>query len=136
MANTRHRRTDDPDLDLLRRELLDELETLGTKAAHVHQALDDAAAAFNAVRAHVNTGGSFSDLARHVDPKALRSTLSTSLDELERTRHQMQRLLFKVIHAEGMTMSDIARAWGISRQLVSRLLNEPVPVSETRRPID
>ena len=49
------------------------------------------------------------------------------MTELERTRHDAQRLLFQLLHSEGQTMADIGRTWGISRQLVSRLVNEPDP---------
>jgi DNA-directed RNA polymerase specialized sigma subunit len=64
-----------------------------------------------------------------LEPHSLRASLSDSLAVLERTRHDAQRLLFQLLHQEGQTMADIGRMWGISRQLVSRLVNEPDPES-------
>ena len=62
------------------------------------------------------------------EPQPLRASLADALAELERTRHDAQRLLFQLLHSEGQTIADIGRTWGISRQLVSRLVNEPDPV--------
>ncbi len=62
-----------------------------------------------------------------IDPQSLRASLSDALAELERTRHAAQRLLFLLLQAEGQTLADIGRALGISRQLVSRMVNEPDP---------
>ena len=55
----------------------------------------------------------------------MRASLSDALADLERGRHETQRLLFQLLQAEGQTLADIGRTYGISRQLVSRLVNEP-----------
>ncbi len=73
------------------------------------------------------TGRPMVELENVLEPQSLRSSLSDTLAELERTRHDAQRLLFQLLHQEGQTMADIGRMWGISRQLVSRLVNEPDP---------
>ena len=65
-----------------------------------------------------------SDLEHIVEPGLLRAAVSTAIIELERARHDAQRLLFLLLQAEGQSMTGIARTWGISRQLVSRLVNE------------
>ncbi len=67
------------------------------------------------------------ELEQVIEPQSLRASLGDSLAELERTRHDAQRLLFQLMHAEGLTLADIGRMYGISRQLVSRLVNEPDP---------
>jgi len=113
------------ELDSLRRRYLDALVNLGEANGHVRQALDDAAGALHTVRDHVEAGGRISDFTNSITPAPLRASLSSALDDLERARHHAQRLLFRILEAEGTTKSDIARAWGISRQLVSRLINEP-----------
>jgi DNA-directed RNA polymerase sigma subunit (sigma70/sigma32) len=78
-------------------------------------------------RANVAAGRPMTDLEHMIEPHSLRASVSDALTELERTRHHAQRLLFQLLHAEGQTMADIGRTWGISRQLVSRLVNEPDP---------
>jgi hypothetical protein len=113
------------EIEALRRQYLEGLDSLKTKYHQVRQALDDAAAALAQVRDHIEQGGLVSDFAVVLDPKSLRASMSTSLDELERTRHHVQRLLFRILEAEGQRKSDIARSWGISRQLVSRIIHEP-----------
>jgi hypothetical protein len=115
----------DPGLEALRCQYLDALGGLRTKCDNVHRALDDASVAYAKVRDHVQHGGRVSDLTDLIDPKPLRRALSTSLDELERTRHHAQRLLFRILEAEGQRKSAIAQTWGISRQLVSRIIHEP-----------
>ncbi|HEY7107006.1 MAG TPA: helix-turn-helix domain-containing protein [Acidimicrobiia bacterium] len=116
---------EDLDADAIRAEYLDVLETLGDAADAVRAALDGAEAALTTVRDHLREGGMASDFVDVLQPRALRSALSEALDDLERRRHRMQRLLFRLLFAEGMSMSDIGRGWGVSRQLVSRLINEP-----------
>ncbi len=78
-------------------------------------------------RDHAERGRPMIELAQVIEPQSLRASLGDSLAELERTRHDAQRLLFQLMHAEGLTLADIGRAYGISRQLVSRLVNEPDP---------
>ena len=116
-----------PDAGLapLREQFLEALETLGEASRGVHQALDDAAAAFIVVREHVEQAGNVSDFTGVIQPIPLRAALTSSLNDLEKARHRVRRLLFRLLYTEGKSMSEIARMWGISRQLVSRLLNEP-----------
>jgi DNA-binding MarR family transcriptional regulator len=60
-----------------------------------------------------------------LDPLAARrAMISTALTDLERARHTSQQALYQLARAEGMSVSDIARACGVSRQLVSRSLKE------------
>jgi hypothetical protein len=112
-------------VEALRRQYLADLEVLRASAERVHRALDTAAGALSVVREHVRGHGNVSDFLYEIDPMPLRGELSGSLDALERARHTMQRHLFLLLIAEGRSMSDIARTWGISRQLVSRMVNEP-----------
>ena len=67
------------------------------------------------------------ELEQVIEPQSLAASLGDSLAELERTRHDAQRLLFQLMHAEGLTLADIGRGVRISRQLVSRLVNQPDP---------
>ena len=113
------------EIETLRRRFLGDLEVLGEAAARVHRSLDEAEGALTIIRDHVRQQGNISDFVERIDPIPLRFELSRSLDDLERARHTMQRHLFLLLISEGRSMSDIARAWGISRQLVSRLVNEP-----------
>jgi len=101
------------------------LERLLVASQQVRDSLTDAAAALMIVREHAENDGRVSDLFELIDPKPRRLALSLSFRELEKSRHESQKVLFRMLFLEGTSMSDIARQWGISRQLVSRLINEP-----------
>ncbi len=103
---------------------LDDAERAGDHTSEVLVAVREAR---RLVRDHVERGRPLIELEHVIDPQVLRSSLGESLAEFERARHDAQRLLFQLLHAEGNTHADIGRAYGISRQLVSRLVNEPDP---------
>ena len=81
------------------------------------------------MREHLGAGGRVSDIDRLIEPEAVRAGVSRALSDLERARHHARRLLFQLLQSEGCTLTEIGRMWGISRQLVSRLVNEPAPRS-------
>ena len=108
----------------LRRRYLASLDLLETASQELEQHLDEATAARSVVRRHLREGGDVGAFEQVVEP-GLRTTLSNALDNFERARHNAQRQLFLLMHVEGFSMSAIGEMWGISRQLVSRLINEP-----------
>jgi hypothetical protein len=118
---------DTNELDGLRAQYLAALLAVQDAGARTITALEDALRARDVVIDVVMRGGPLAELEQALDPKPMRASLADALAELERARHDAQRLLFKVLHAEGQTLADIGRMWGISRQLVSRLVNEPDP---------
>lgn len=62
----------------------------------------------------------------------LRADLVERLTRFEEARHRMRVACFRMSLTEGLSIVDIARLWGISRQLASRLINETdaTPASE------
>ena len=118
---------DDPGSDTeaaLREELLQSLKELGEASQRLHEALNAGAGSFSVVRTLVEEGRGIRNLAEMIDPVPLRAALAESMQRLERARHDTQRAMFQLLRSEGMTNADIARMWGISRQLVSRMVNE------------
>jgi DNA-directed RNA polymerase specialized sigma subunit len=115
------------DIDDLRTRYLAAIDAVQDTAGRTITALQDAQAARGVAREVVLQGRPISALEDVIDPQPMRAALSDALAELERTRHDAQRLLFQLLQAEGQTLADIGRMWGISRQLVSRLVNEPDP---------
>jgi hypothetical protein len=67
-------------------------------------------------------------------PAEKRKAFLESLEEVHRTRHTVRRKVFTLAQQRGVTVADLARAWGISRQLASRYLKEEAITSEA--PID
>jgi len=54
----------------------------------------------------------------------LRADLVERLTRFEEARHRMRMACFRLSLTEGLSIGAIARLWGISRQLASRLVNE------------
>ena len=100
------------------------MEAVAEASDRMIEALRDAQHARGIVREHMARSGRLSDLEHIIEPGPLRASVSNGIIELERARHEAQRLLFQLLQAEGQSMTGIARTWGISRQLVSRLVNE------------
>jgi hypothetical protein len=119
------------DLERLRARYLVAAEAVQVSSDRTIDALVSARRAREIAIEHAGQGRRMSELEDVIDPHVLRVSLGGALAELERTRHDAQRLLFQLMQAEGMTLADIGRAYGISRQLVSRLVNEPDPPGES-----
>jgi len=115
------------DIDQLRTRYLTALDAVQVATERTISALQDTRDARGMARDVVLQGRPISELDNVIHPPTLRASLSDALSELERTRHDAQRLLFLLLQSEGQTLADIGRMWGISRQLVSRLVNEPDP---------
>ena len=71
---------------------------------------------------HLERGGSMGDLDRVGDVAERRAELSERLRLFEEARHEAHHQLFLLAAEEGTTAAEIGRTWGISRQLVSRVL--------------
>jgi hypothetical protein len=55
---------------------------------------------------------------------AVRQRVNERIDDMERCRRLWRVAFFRLQVNEGMSLGAIAREWGLSRQLVSRLMNE------------
>ena len=115
------------DIDDLRRRYLDALDAVQREGDRTMEVLVAVRAARQLTREHVERGRPMIELENVIDPQSLRASLGEVLADFERARHDAQRLLFQLMHAEGNTLADIGRSFGISRQLVSRLVHEPDP---------
>jgi DNA-directed RNA polymerase specialized sigma24 family protein len=111
-----------------RRAYLDALDDFELAAQALEHSLRDAIDAVPELRAHMSSGAAARDvptlLPDKFKPRPLRAELSDAIGALERARHDTQRAFFSLLVGEGMTMADIGRMVGISRSLVSRILNE------------
>jgi hypothetical protein len=115
------------ELQNLRERYVASLETVHEASDRLVAALRESTEARDVARDLVQTGRPLGDLEQVLEPLPLRTALADALAELERARHAAQRLLFMLLQSEGQTLADIGRTYGISRQLVSRLVNEPDP---------
>ena len=77
------------------------------------------------VRKMLESGRSAVEVAQLANAAAARAATSEIIREVQGARHRAQQAQFKMAAAEGSTMAEIARRWGVSRQLVSRMVKEP-----------
>jgi hypothetical protein len=105
-------------------EFLNALDVLAGERMTLQGALHDAASAWTKVGEHVAAGGSVEDVTRLVDPADLRGSVTDALGNWEKARHRAQQLLFRLSLLDGESISAVGRRWGVSRQLVSRMINE------------
>jgi hypothetical protein len=54
------------------------------------------------------------------------NALTDLLSELEQARRECRRAVAAQAKSEGMTQGELARMWGVSRQLVTRIAKETV----------
>jgi translation initiation factor 2B subunit (eIF-2B alpha/beta/delta family) len=73
----------------------------------------------------IETGRPAREVAGTVNAAEARLATSAIIREVQAARHRAQQAQFKLSAAEGATMAEIARRWGVSRQLVSRMVKEP-----------
>jgi hypothetical protein len=73
----------------------------------------------------IETGRPAHEVAVVVNAAEARLATSVIIREVQAARHRAQQAQFKLSAAEGSTMAEIARRWGVSRQLVSRMVKEP-----------
>ena len=122
------------EIGALRDSYLEHLELFADVANAVHRVLNESASALIVIRNHLRDGGRVSDFSDLMNPAPMRAALSSALTDFERTRHESQRRMFLLLRAEGKTPAEIARIFGISRQLVSRIINEAPPTSPPTDP--
>jgi len=74
----------------------------------------------------LESGRSMHEIALMINAADKRSVTSGLIREVQGARHRSHQAAFKLAVAEGSTMAEIAREWGVSRQLVSRMVKEPL----------
>ncbi|MDQ1552297.1 MAG: hypothetical protein QOD50_1719 [Actinomycetota bacterium] len=108
--------------DVLRRRALDDLDELIDAAGEARKNLRSYQTVLERNRKHLAAGGRASDMAIRFDVPAVRASLSDRLKLIEQKRHASRVSLWRLQRFEGTTLAEIARMWGLSRQLVSREL--------------
>jgi len=110
---------------VLRRDVLSALDELDVATEESGRLFDRLRTQARHLRPQIERGAKASDLTHSLRISDCRAAVSQALTRIEKARHQFQRAMFLLAAAEGASLADIARAWGISRQLVSRMTREP-----------
>jgi predicted DNA-binding protein YlxM (UPF0122 family) len=114
-------------MSLLRDEAMRSLQEMEDAIVRTRDQLKTMETMMRRVRKMIESGRSAGDVAKTVNAAEARSATSQIIGEVQGARHRAQQAQFKLAAAEGSSMAEIARGWGVSRQLVSRMVKEPTP---------
>lgn len=81
----------------------------------------------------VEAGGDVAAGLAVAAPSATRQNMNDALEAVEKTRHDVRLLVFAAGLDEGMTIGELGRAFGFSRQLASRYAREARQRTEVAR---
>jgi hypothetical protein len=107
-----------------RAKALEDVERLLEGAKSLRADLRAKEACYRRVARHLEQGTGVAELMRQVDTGSARRELTASLDHFEHSRHQSRLSLIAAGLEEGMTIGQLGRSWGFSRQLAARYAKE------------
>jgi hypothetical protein len=81
-------------------------------------------ASYRRVVKHLEAGTGVAEVMQLVGTDEARQELTEALDRFEHCRHKSRLSLTAVGLEEGMTIGQLGRAWGFSRQLAARYARE------------
>ncbi len=94
------------------------------EAGCLRDALRGYESALDQVCRRIETGESLHLVMEQMGVSSLRADLVKRLTLFEAARHAMRIACFQMSLSDGLSIADVAELWGISRQLVSRMINE------------
>lgn len=107
-----------------RDDAVESAERLLEALAGLRMAVRGAEAATRRALKMVETGASAADALMAIHPSDVRQSMNEALETAERARHDMRLLVFSVLLDQGVSIGELGRAFGISRQLAARLARE------------
>ena len=121
-----------PSPEQLRDQAVQAISELMSVVTRVGDELRDYETVLERARRDLESGLSATDTVERTRAGAVRASFSDLLNDIERARAASRVSMWRLQLSEGSTIADIARAWGYSRQLVSRTLavrtrTEPEP---------
>jgi DNA-directed RNA polymerase specialized sigma24 family protein len=75
------------------------------------------------LRRYLADGGDAAGCREILDLRSATSDFDGAVSRLLTGRRRAQQAMYRLSAAEGMTATEIARMWGVSRQFVSRIIN-------------
>jgi hypothetical protein len=87
---------------------------------HLRLALEKREGDLQAARARYDSGNNFSGSLRAANIAEERDELNEALFELERRRRESRLAVFRSALDHGVSINELARMWGFSRQMASR----------------
>jgi hypothetical protein len=110
-----------------RREVLDAYDAIDRAEGRLREQLRRSRKLLEISRRHLENNGSAGSLRDLMDIKDVRGRNDAALRELNEARADAQFALYRLAAEEGMSAAEIGRTFGVSRQFVSRVLNDSRP---------
>jgi hypothetical protein len=107
-----------------RERVIGSLESLLEEGRLVRQAIRENEVVIRHALKEMTQGTTVASTMKQVDAGFGRQNVKDALDALAAARHELRLATILVGLDEGMTIGDLARSWGISRQLASRFAKE------------
>jgi hypothetical protein len=107
-----------------RREVVEALEAFQAASVQLRQLLGKIEVDVSEILRQVQAGEHFLSVLEREDLPRLRAELADELRRFGAARHEMRVVSFRLAVTENATVSDLARGWGISRQLASKFAQE------------
>ncbi len=106
------------------RTTIESVEELADSLANARIAIRDVERAIRRALKKVEQGGDIAEGIAAVQPAMSRARLNDALREVERCRHRTRLEVFRLALDSGMSIAELGRVWGFSRQLAARLAKE------------
>jgi hypothetical protein len=107
-----------------RAETVQGVELLIESMADARRAIRASEVAMRRALKKVNQGVDVTAALAAAQPASTRQMVNDALTTVEQSRHAMRLKIFAYALDEGMTIAELARAWGFSRQLAARYAKE------------
>jgi hypothetical protein len=107
-----------------RETAIQELESLLASATELRSAVRSTERRYRKARRLLKEGTPVSEALDEVGAGAARQVMTETLATFEQMRHRTRLALIAAGLAEGMTIGELGRSWGFSRQLASRYAKE------------
>jgi GAF domain-containing protein len=106
-------------------DLLPRLEVFAKSLGDALAVIERERAFIGRIVADLADGRSFRSIVEQIgaEGKTQQRSLTAAISQLEDTRRMARIEMFRVLTQHGYSVADIARLWGVSRQLVSRTMN-------------
>jgi CRP-like cAMP-binding protein len=108
----------------LQRECLDALDDLESTMAALRDQMRRLQTTLRKSRRFLEAGGAATGLSELTNVAELRAADDKALRDFEAARLRAQHALYRLGAEDGVSAAEIGRVFGVSRQLVSRILND------------
>jgi hypothetical protein len=124
VLHSAHRLRDDVVVNRLERDAIRSTEELVQALASAREELRRAEQLIRRALRKMEQGKDVATVILGTPPAESRQAIQDALSEVNRSRHRARLKVFALALDQGVSIGELGRAWGISRQLASRYAQE------------